>query len=130
MKKNYVYFIAPLAGLAIFTGIYWQYSATYENRLLEMHRREVEATQKKLDEDSKNRKIAADTAFASQEKRKADKKAKDAKDSADKDAREYDSRRPSPHINCFLGCDPYKLIMRIVAEATIAKASAPAPVCQ
>ena len=88
MKKNYVYFIAPLAGLAIFTGIYWQYSATYENRLVEMHRRELEAAQKKLDEDAKNRKMAADTAYASQEKRKAEKKAKDAKDAADKDARE------------------------------------------
>ena len=88
MKKNYVYFIAPLAGLAIFTGIYWQYSAGYEVRMADMHRREFEAAQAKLNEDAKNREVAAKAAFAAQEKRKADRKAKEAKDAADKDARE------------------------------------------
>ncbi len=88
MKKNYVYFIAPFAGLAVFTGIYWQYSKTYDARMAEMHRKEFEAAQSKLNEDAKNREIAAKQAFAAQEKRKADRKAKDIKDAADKDARE------------------------------------------
>ena len=88
MKKNYVYFIAPMVGLAVFVGIYWQYAASYDDRIAEMHRKEVEAAQKKVDEDAKNRLIAAQSAFASQEKRKADKKIKDAKDAADKDARD------------------------------------------
>ena len=88
MKKNYVYFIAPLAGLAVFLGIYWPYSANFDNRMAEMHRRELEAAQTKLNEDAKNREFAAKAAFAAQEKRKADRKAKEEKDSADKDARE------------------------------------------
>lgn len=88
MKKNYVYFIAPLVGLAVFIGIYWQYASSYDNRMAEMHRRDVETAQKKLDEDAKNRKVAADAAYAAQEKRKAEKKVKDAKDAADKDARD------------------------------------------
>jgi predicted nucleic acid-binding Zn-ribbon protein len=88
MKKNYVYFIAPLAGLAIFTGVYWQYSSGFEARMAEMHRKEVEAAQAKLNQDAKNRQAAAESAFKSQEKRKADKKIKDAKDAADKEARE------------------------------------------
>ncbi len=88
MKKNYVYFIAPLAGLAVFVGIYWQYAASYDNRMAEMHRKEVEVAQARLNEDAKNREIAAKAAYAAQEKRKADKKIKDAKDAADKDARE------------------------------------------
>lgn len=87
MKKNYVYFIAPLAGLAVFTGVYWQYSVGYDARAAEMHRKEFESAQAKLNEDAKNRELAAKTAFAAQEKRKADRKVKDAKDAADKDAR-------------------------------------------
>ncbi len=88
MKKNYVYFIAPLAGLAVFTGVYWQYASGFDARMAEMHRKEVEQAQKKLDDDAKNREIAAKSAFANQEKRKADKKAKDAKDAADLAARD------------------------------------------
>ena len=63
MKKNYVYFIAPLAGLVVFTGVYWQYASGYDARMAEMHRKEVEAVQAKLNEDSKNREIAAKNAF-------------------------------------------------------------------
>lgn len=88
MKKNYVYFIAPLAGLVVFTGVYWKYASSYDARMAEMHRKEVEAVQKKLDEDAKNREAAAKSAFAAQEKRKAEKKIKDAKEAADKEARE------------------------------------------
>jgi hypothetical protein len=88
MKKNYVYFIAPLVGLVVFVGIYWQYASSYEARTAEMHRKEAEAVQAKLNEDAKNREIAAKAAFAAQEKRKADKKIKDAKEAADKEARD------------------------------------------
>lgn len=88
MKKNYVYIVAPVAALAIFTGFYVKYSSSYEERMAEMHRKELEATQAKLNQDAKNREIAAKAAFASQEKRKADKKAKDEKDAKDKEMRE------------------------------------------
>lgn len=88
MKKNYVYIIAPVAATAIFLGFYVKYSASYDERITEMHRKELETAQAKLNEDAKNREIAAKAAFASQEKRKAEKKAKDEKDARDKDARD------------------------------------------
>ena len=88
MKKNYVYMIAPIAALAIFTGFYFKYSSSYDERMAEMHRKELETAQAKLNEDAKNREIAAKAAFASQEKRKADKKAKDEKDAHDKEVRD------------------------------------------
>ena len=56
--------------------------------MVEMHRKELEATQAKLDADAKNREIAAKAAFASQEKRKVEKKAKDEKDARDKEMRD------------------------------------------
>jgi hypothetical protein len=56
--------------------------------MTEMHRKEAEAVQAKLNDDAKNRQIAAEAAFKAQEKRKADKKVKDLKDAADKDARD------------------------------------------
>ena len=70
MKKNYVYIIAPVVATALFTGFYWKYSATYDERIAEMHRKEVETAQAKLNEDAKNREIAAKAAYASQERRK------------------------------------------------------------
>jgi chromosome segregation ATPase len=88
MKKNYVYFIAPMVGLVVFVGIYWQYARGYDARMVEMHRKEVEAVQTKLNQDAKNREAAANSAFQAQEKRKADKKIKDAKEAADKEARD------------------------------------------
>ena len=88
MKKNYVYMIAPLAALAIFTGFYFKYSSSYDERMAEMHRKELETVQAKLNEDAKNREIAAKAAFAAQEKRKAEKKAKDEKDARDKEMRD------------------------------------------
>lgn len=88
MKKNYVYIVAPVAALAVFTGFYVKYSSSYDDRMAEMHRKELEVTQEKLNQDAKNREIAAKAAFATQEKRKADKKAKDEKDARDKEMRD------------------------------------------
>jgi colicin import membrane protein len=88
MKKNYVYIIAPLVATAIFTGIYWKYSATYDERIAEMHRKELEAAQAKLNEDAKNREIAAKAAFASQERRKKEAAEKKAREEREKDARD------------------------------------------
>ena len=88
MKKNYVYMVAPIAALAVFTGFYFKYSSSYDDRMTEMHRKELEATQAKLDVDAKNREIAAKAAFKSQEDRKAAKKAKDEKDAKDKEMRD------------------------------------------
>lgn len=108
MKKNYVYFIAPMAGLAVFVGIYWQYASGYEERIAEMHRKEAAAIQAKLDDDAKNRVKAAEAAYAAQEKRKADKKIKDAKDAADKEAREQATQNMRKAQN-----DAGKLVTRV-----------------
>ena len=53
MKKNYIYMAAPLVALAIFTGIYFKYSSSYDDRMAEMHRKELETAQAKLNEDAK-----------------------------------------------------------------------------
>src|SRR5258708_11383965 len=67
----------------------------YDTRMAEMHRKEVEQAQKKLDEDAKNREVAAKAAFAAQEKRKADKKIKRSE--------EHTSELQSPdHLVCRL----------------------------
>jgi hypothetical protein len=88
MKKNYVYFVAPLAGLVIFSAIYWKYSGDYDARLEEMKKKDREQVEAKLNEDQKNREIAAKAAFAGQEKRKAERKAKEEKDTKDRDMRD------------------------------------------
>jgi hypothetical protein len=108
MKKNYVYFIAPMAGLAVFVGIYWQYASGYDARMVEMRRKEAEVVQAKLDKDAKERVKAAEAAFASQEKRKADKKIKDAKDASDKEAREQATQNMRKAQN-----DAGKLVTRV-----------------
>lgn len=88
MKKNYAYIIAPVVGLAIFTGIYLKYSSGYEARVEETKKREKAVLQAKLDQEALGRKSAADAAFIAQEKRKKEKAAKEAKDIEDRELRE------------------------------------------
>jgi len=88
MKKNYVYFIAPLAGLAVFFAIYWNYSAGYEARLENQKKADREELQKKLDEEARGRLQAATEAKKAQDDRKEQKRLKDLKDAEDADRRE------------------------------------------
>lgn len=108
MKKNYAYFIAPMAGLVVFIAIYIKYASGHEARLLEMQKKEAAEVQAKLDNDAKNRVKAAQAAFEAQEKRKADKKIKDAKDAADKEAREQATQNMRKAQN-----DAGKLVTRV-----------------
>src|ERR1700712_178159 len=87
MKKKYAYFLAPLVGLIIFAAIYWNFSKGLAAREaarvagIEQKKKDKLRTQAQANEQ------AMKEALAAQEKRKADRAAKDAKDKADKDAR-------------------------------------------
>jgi hypothetical protein len=87
MKKNYVYFLAPLVGLIIFGAVYWNFSKGYAVREAERVRLEKQKKEDKLRAQAKANEQAIREALAAQERRKADRAAKEAKDKADKEAR-------------------------------------------
>jgi len=87
MKKNYVYFLAPLVGLIIFGAVYWNFSKGYAAREAERIRLEKQKKEDKLRAQAKANEQAIREALAAQERRKADRAAKEAKDKADKEAR-------------------------------------------
>jgi hypothetical protein len=88
MKKNYVYVVAPLAGLLVFSGFYFNYSAGYEVRVAAAKKIEREILQAKLDTETANRLKAATEAKDAQDRRKAEKLAKEQKDAEDTARRE------------------------------------------
>jgi len=88
MKKNYVYVIAPLAGLLVFSGFYLRYSAHYEERVAAIKKHDREVLQAKLDTETLNRLKAANEAKDAQDRRKAEKLAKEQKDAEDSARRE------------------------------------------
>lgn len=88
MKKTYVYFLVPLIGLIIFGAVYWNFSAGYEAKEAEKARLVKEAKAEKLRLEAKNRELAIKDAIAGQERRKKERALKEAKDRADRDARE------------------------------------------
>jgi hypothetical protein len=88
MKKNYVYVIAPLAGLLVFSGFYLRYSASYEERVAAIKKHDREVLQAKLDTETLNRLKAANEAKDAQDRRKAEKLAKEQKDAEDSARRE------------------------------------------
>lgn len=87
-KKSYVYFIAPLVGLVIFAGIYWQYASTYDAKLEAVAKKQRAEREEKIRKENESKKAAVEAAVVAQEKRKQEKAAKEAKDQKDKDDRE------------------------------------------
>ena len=85
MKKNYIYFVAPLAGLVVFSAVYWNYSATYDARLAAVKKAEHDKAQEKLDREAAERMKAATEAKKSQDERKAQKLAADLKKAQDEE---------------------------------------------
>jgi hypothetical protein len=86
-KKNYVYFLAPLAGLVIFSAVYWNFSSKYDKEL-EIKAQAAKAVKdEKLSNENKLKKQAYDEALAASEKRKKERADKQKKDEADADAR-------------------------------------------
>lgn len=99
MKKNYVYFVAPIAALIIFGAIYWNFLSGYEK---EIESRALVIKQKKLEKiqaDDKATRQAYDDAVAAQARRKKEKEAKEAKEQSDRDARQLaeDNMRQAEH---------------------------------
>lgn len=88
MKKTYVYFLVPLIGLIIFGAVYWNFSAGYEAKEAMKVNRAKKERQDKLLAEAKNREIAIADALKGQELRRKQKEQKDAKERADRDARE------------------------------------------
>ncbi len=87
MKKKYVYFLAPLAGLILFSAVYGNVSKGLAAREA-AHQAKIEQAKKdKAEKQARDNAKAIADALASQEKRKAEKAAKEAKDKKDHDDR-------------------------------------------
>lgn len=88
MKKAYIYFLAPLVGVAIFGAVFWNYSAQHEAREAEAAKKVRAANEERIRKDNEGKKKALEDAIAASEKRKAEKAAKDARDQKVRDDRE------------------------------------------
>lgn len=88
MKKTYVYFLVPLLGLIVFGAIYWNFNAGYEAKELAKKQAIERAKHEKLEKEARDREAAIKEALAAQEKRKQEKAAKEAKEKADREARQ------------------------------------------
>jgi colicin import membrane protein len=88
MKKTYVYFLAPLAGLIIFGAIYWNFSKGFAAREAARVAAEKQKKEDKLRAQAKANEQAIREALAAQERRKAERAAKEAKDKKDHDDRQ------------------------------------------
>jgi hypothetical protein len=88
MKKSYLYFVAPLLGVAVFFGFYWKASKEYEAieaGLVAKTRREKD---EKLRQEQANRNKAVQDALAAQEARKIERTKKQIQDEKEKEERE------------------------------------------
>jgi hypothetical protein len=88
MKKKYAYFLAPLVGLLIFGAIYWNFSKGYNAREAARLAAEKQKKEDKLRAQAQANEQAIKEALAAQERRKAERAAKDAKDKKDHDDRQ------------------------------------------
>ena len=86
MKKK-IYILVPLIGLIIFSAIYWNFSTGYEAKEAAKVAAEKQKKTDKLLAQAKANEQAIKEALAGQERRKAEKAAKEAKDKADHEAR-------------------------------------------
>lgn len=87
MKKKYIYFLAPLIGLVIFAAVYWNFSKGLAAREARHQAAIEQAKKEKLDKQAKDNAKAIADALASQERRKIERAAKEAKDKKDHDDR-------------------------------------------
>lgn len=88
MKKSYIYFLVPLIGLIAFGAVYWNFSQGYEAKIAEKARLVRVAKEEKLKAEAQNREKAIKDAIAAQDRRKAEKAEKEAKEKADQEARQ------------------------------------------
>ena len=91
---NKAYFLVPLIALVLFSGYYWSFKTSYEKKLDEKVQDEKKMHIEQLKVDAKNREKAIQMAVEADKTRKEERAAKDAKDKAEKEARQaaYDAR--------------------------------------
>jgi len=87
-KKNYVIFAAPMAGMIVFAGIYWNYSEGRQARMEASAIAQVQAREAKILQENTLKRKAVEDALAAQEVRKQAKAEKEARDLAERDRRE------------------------------------------
>ncbi|HVU36143.1 MAG TPA: hypothetical protein VHE61_22075 [Opitutaceae bacterium] len=88
MKKSYLYFIIPVVCTVVFAVYYSHYSGIYNARLAHIDEQKREERQKKLEDEAKARDKAIKEALATQELRKKQKAERDAREAAERAARE------------------------------------------
>lgn len=87
MKKNYIYFVAPLVGLIIFAAVYWNFSKGLAKREADRIAHERQIKDEKLAQTARDNAKAIQEANASSERRKAERAAKEEKEKRDHDVR-------------------------------------------
>jgi colicin import membrane protein len=87
-KKTLIYFLVPLLGLLGFGAVYWNFNAGYEAKEAAKVAAIKHAKELKLQKEAHDREVAIKDAIAAQDRRKAEKAAKEAKDKADREARQ------------------------------------------
>ena len=85
---NKAYFLVPLIALVLFSGYYWSFKTSYEKKLDEKVQDEKKMHIEQLKVEAKNREKAIQMAVEADKKRKEERAAKDAKDQAEKEARQ------------------------------------------
>lgn len=85
---NKAYILAPLIGLLVFGGIYWNYASKYDAKQAELAAKREHDRQEKIKQDVEARRKALEDAVAQQEQRKKEKAQKEAADAAEKEARQ------------------------------------------
>jgi len=85
---NKAYFLVPLIAVLVFSGFYWSYKTAYEKKLEEQRQAEKAQHIEQLKIEAKNRAIAIEQAVKADAKRKEERAIKEAKDKAEKEARQ------------------------------------------
>ncbi|MFA6289782.1 MAG: hypothetical protein WC661_20565 [Opitutaceae bacterium] len=83
-----IYIIGPLVALALFAAGFWQFKSGYERREQARIAQVAAAKETKLKADADARRQAIEAALRTQEQRKKEREAKEARDKAEKDARQ------------------------------------------
>jgi uncharacterized protein (DUF3084 family) len=85
---NKAYFLVPLIAVILFSGYYWSFKTAYDKKLEDQVLVEKQKHVEQLKVEAKNREIAIQLAVKADAKRKEERAIKEAKDRAEKDARQ------------------------------------------
>jgi len=85
---NKAYFLVPLIAVILFSGYYWSFKTAYDKKLDDLVLVEKQKHVEQLKVEAKNREIAIQLAVKADAKRKEERAIKEAKDKAEKDARQ------------------------------------------